>query len=98
MNKLPQQLNLQAMQNRWAAILDPILSNPTNNSSILKSVSLVTGANVVNHKLGQPLQGWIISRIRAAATIYDTQDTNQTPQLTLNLVASAPVVVDLVVF
>lgn len=86
------------MQTQWSQAIDPILINPLNSASVLKSVSLTSGANVVNHLLGAPLQGWYCSRIRASATVYDTQDTNQTPQLTLNLVASADVVVDLVVF
>ncbi len=98
MTKLPQRLPIMQMQQQWASIIDPILSNPTNNSSVLKNISLVLGANVVPHKLGQPLQGWIITRQRALASVYDTQDTNQMPDLTLNLVASAPVVVDLMVF
>ncbi len=98
MTKLPQQLSLTNMQNKWAAAIDPVLANPTINNLVLHSVQLSTGANVVNHKLGRKLQGWYPSRVRASATIYDTQDTNQTPELTLTLVASAAVVVDLVVF
>lgn len=98
MNKLPQKLSLPLMQTQWSQAIDPVISNPTNNTSILKNISLVTGANVVNHRLGHPLQGWQVIRQRAAASIYDTQDSNQTPQLTLNLVSSAPVVVDLEVF
>lgn len=86
------------MQNTWAQTLDPIISNPTTNPVILKNISLVTGPNAVNHRLGRKLQGWSLSRIRAAATVYDTQDSNPTPQLTLTLTASAPVVVDLVVW
>lgn len=95
---LPQRLNLPMMQTEWAQQLDPIIANPTVDNLILKNVSLVTGTNVINHKLGRTLQGWNPVRVRANATIYDQQDTNQTPQLTLILVASAPVVVDLVVF
>jgi hypothetical protein len=83
---------------RWASILNPFLSNPANNSLILENVSLAAGANVVNHKLGRKLSGWKTTRVRASATIYDTQDSNQTPQLTLQLVSSADVVVDLEVF
>lgn len=98
MVKLPKPLPYDLHQPQWASIIDPIISNPANNSSILQSVSLVTGSNVVNHKLGRKLQGWTIIRQRAAASIYDTQDSNQMPQLTLQLVASAPVVVDLEVF
>jgi hypothetical protein len=85
-------------QNRWATALDPMLSNPVLNTVLLKNVALTTGANIVNHKLGRDLQGWYPVRVRSSSTIYDTQDSNQTPQLTLLLVASANVTVDLVVF
>jgi len=98
MAKLSQKLPLPLMQTQWASAIQPILDNPAANPSILKSVSLVSGTNVINHKLGQPLQGWYPTRVRANATIYDAQDSNQTPQLTLVLIASAPVVVDLAVF
>lgn len=83
---------------KWASELNPLLAAPQNNSSILRSVSLVVGANVVNHLLGRPLQGWKIVRQRAAASIYDTQDSNQTPALTLQLTSSAAVSVDIEVF
>jgi hypothetical protein len=96
--KLPLRLSWDAAQDRWASIIGPLLDNPSLNSIILKNVSLATGSNVVNHKLGRNLQGWKPTRIRSAATIYDQQDTNQTPNLTLILVSSAPVVVDLEVF
>ena len=95
---LPQKLPLPLMQTQWAQQLDPIIANPTVNSIVLKNISLATGTNVVNHKLGRVLQGWKPTRVRASATLYDQQDSNQTPQLTLILVASAPVVVDLEVF
>ena len=95
---LPQKLDLPQMQTKWATQLDPIIANPILNGTQLKSVSLVTGTNTVNHLLGKKLSGWIVTRIRASATLYDTQDTNQTPQLTLVLVASAPCVVDLLVY
>lgn len=86
------------MQNNWARQLNPLLANPANQSIILKNQILVAGTNVINHKLGQKLQGWNIVRKRADASIYDTQDTNQTPQLTLLLVSNNPVVVDIEVF
>lgn len=98
MNKLPQKLPLELMRTQWSQAIDPVITNPLNNASILKNVSLMTGANVINHKLGQNLQGWWIIRQRASASVFDTQDTNQIPQLTLNLTSSANVVVDLAVF
>jgi hypothetical protein len=97
--KLPQKLSMDQMTTRWAAILNPILSNPTLDSSLLQNIILTTGNNVINHKLGRPLQGWHPVRFHGSfAQLYDTQDTNQTPQLTLNLNASAGVTIDLVVF
>lgn len=95
---LPQGLNLAQTQNTWATSLDPLLNFAPNKGLLLPNISLTTGANVVSHKLGRKLQGWIPVRVRASATLYDTQDSNQMPQLTLNLTASANVVVDLWVF
>lgn len=98
-NRLPQKLTLEQLQNRWSSLIDPVLMNPVNNSLLLKNISLVSGANVINHKLGRPLQGWFVTRMRSVAiSIYDTQDSNQMPDLTLTLNASAPCVVDLTVF
>ncbi len=90
--------NLMILQNNWSRQLNPLLANPSNQASILKEVSLAVGTNVINHKLGQKLQGWKIIRQRADASVYDAQDSNQSPQLTLVLITNNPVVVDLEVF
>lgn len=98
MSNLPQELPWSDADNKWGAILNPIVANPANNSLILKNITLTVGNNVVSHKLGRKLQGWEITRKRAQANIYDTQDSNQMPQLTLTLVSDAAVVVDIKVF
>jgi hypothetical protein len=89
---------LEKLQSVWSTILNPFIANPALNGNILQNITLTTGANVINHKLGRKLQGWYIVRQRAASSIYDTQDSNQNPQLTLTLSASANVVVDIYVF
>lgn len=86
------------MQSRWATILDPIINNPITSSSILKGINLAVGSNTVNHLLSRKLQGWTIVRINAATTIYDTQESNGTPDKTLVLVSSAACTVDILVF
>lgn len=96
--QLPKGLTLPLLQTKWAAILNPLLGNPSLDSLILENVSLNNGTNVINHTLGRKLQGWRIIRIGGAATIYDQQDSNQTPSLTLVLVSNAAVVVSLEVF
>lgn len=102
MPTLPQFQNddnaFQLMQNRWGSILNPIINNPVNQSLLLKDIPLVAGSNTINHLLSRKLQGWSIIRINAAATVYDTQSTNQNPDQTLLLVSSAPCVVSLEVF
>lgn len=98
MRKLPQKLPLDLLETQWASILDPVSTNPLNNANILKNVQLTTGSNTINHKLGRPLQGWYILRQRASASLYDTQDSNLYPELTLVLVSSANVTIDLAVF
>lgn len=95
---LPQKQPLELMQTSWASQLNPLIANPLTKGVILENISLQTGVNVINHKLGRNLQGWFTSRIRSPATISDQQDANQTPQLTLVLVASAATNINLVVF
>lgn len=89
---------LTQMQNRWAAEINPFISRLQNRSTILKEVSLVTGANIINHGLDHVLNGWKIVRQRASASIYDTQDSNPSPAISLYLNTSADVVVDIEVF
>lgn len=87
---------LNQLQTKWRSLLNPLLAQP--QAQIIKNVALVNGTTVINHLLGRPLQGWKPVRVRASATIYDAQDSNQTPQVTLVLISSAAVVVDLEVF
>lgn len=95
---LPKNLTLPMLQTQWPQQLDPILANPASNVSILKSQVLVSGKNVINHKLGAPLQGWYTTRVRQSVQLYDQQDSNPTPQLTLVLIASAAATIDLAVY
>lgn len=90
--------NYQTQQTRWAESLNPVIDLPINKGLVLQSQRLVSGANIIDHKLGRKLQGWFIVRQRAAGTFYDTQDTNSQPQLTLQLTSSTAVTVDIFVF
>lgn len=89
---------LSLMQTKWKSILDPLLGNLSSQSSLLPNVALNNGTTVVNHMLGRKLIGWSIVGINGAATIYDQQASNQTPQSTLVLISNAAVTVSLEVF
>lgn len=87
------------LQTTWSTQLNPLLAQPISSGQILKSVVLASGANIINHKLSRKLQGWFLVRVHNNfAQIYDTQDSNLTPQLTLLLNASTGVTVDIFVF
>jgi len=87
--------NMMLMQSSWSSQLNPVLGNPLTNPTLLKNVSLKTGANVINHTLGSTPIGWIVTDINAVASIYRSAAFNS---LTLTLTSSAPCVVSLAVF
>ena len=95
---LPLNLPYSQQSTKWKSQLDPILANPLTNGQLLTGVDLSNGTTVVNHKLGRKLVGWIIVGTNAAASVYDNQDSNQTPQLTLILVSNAVCTLNLWVF
>lgn len=74
--QLPLQNALYLLQTKWKAILDPLIANPLNNISILKSIVLSSGNNQIPHKLQQMQQGWIITDLNAAVSIYRYQPFN----------------------
>lgn len=92
---LAQKLPLDQMQTKWASEINPVLANPLNNVSILKNVSLASGVNIINHKLGSVQQGWFVTDIQGIATIFRSAPFNN---LTLTLTVSAPVVASIGVF
>lgn len=98
MAQLPQKLPFDLLQTRWASQLNPILANLLVQGQLLPNIDLISGTNVVNHKLGRDLIGWIITRKNDAANIYDTQAINQMPDLTLNLVSDMAVSISIWVF
>lgn len=91
--------NFDQAQSNTVTKLNQIAAIPILSGQILSKVSLSAGANAPNTNLNRALIGWFPIRFHGAwAQIYDTQDSNQNPTQTLQLVASAPVVVDLWVF
>lgn len=83
------------MQSNWSSQLNPIISNPLTNPRILKGIALTTGVNVINTGLVTTLQGWFLSDITTAVTVY--RSSPKVP-LTLTLTASGSTTCDIVVF
>lgn len=90
---------LGRMQDRIAAVLEPLLAARDVERNFLVDVALKSGVdNDVPHGLGRPVKGWRLTRIRADARVWDSQDANLNPSYTLRMRASAAVTVDLEVF
>jgi hypothetical protein len=87
--------NLSMLQTAWSSMINPFLGRPTNQTNVIQNVSLISGVTVVNHLLGRVPQGWFITDINGAATIYRSAAFNP---LTLTLTSNAAVVASIGVF
>lgn len=91
--------DISLLQTSWSQQINPIINNAANQSIILQDIQLVSGMNPpINHRLGRKLQGWKVIMQNAQASIWDSQQTNTMPQLTLLLNSDAPVTISLEVF
>jgi hypothetical protein len=85
----------QLMQSNWSSQLNPVLSNRMTNPTLLYNIDLVSGTNVINHKLGATPVGWFLTDITAPVTVYRSAAFNN---LTLTLYSSGPATISLGVF
>lgn len=87
--------NVTLLQSAWATQLEPVIEFSPNKGLILKGISLISGVNTINHRLGRKPQGYIITDMDAAATVYRSQPLND---LTLTLTSNAAANVAIWVF
>jgi hypothetical protein len=90
---------MSRMQDNVDSAISQLSVTEILQGQLVKNISLASSSTTkISHKLGRAPIGWIIVRQRASSIIWDTQDTNSNPNLTLNLNCSANVVIDLWVF
>jgi hypothetical protein len=97
MPRLPLNLTLPQTQTQWSGILNPVIANPIVNGLALTNVALIDGTTIINHTLARKMQGWFVTDINGAATIYRPALSPLNSQ-TLTLVSSAIVTVNLWVY
>lgn len=85
----------QMMQDKWASILNPLLAQPLSSAGMLTGIKISTGTNVINTLLDRKMQGWFVSDIDAAVTLFRSAPFNDK---TLTLTSSGPCNINLVVF
>ena len=91
---------INALQANVQDAVNPMSQKIQNDSLILTNVALAgpDQLNVINHTLGRPLIGWVVIRQRAGSLVYDNQDANKSPQLTLWLYSLFNTNIDILVF
>lgn len=93
--RLPKNLTWGMAQSQWPQVIDPVVNNQLNQGQLIGPIALISGTNVINHKLGRNQLGWIITDQDAASSIYRNAVFNN---LTLSLSSSAPCNISLWVF
>lgn len=93
--QLPLIKDLDLMQAKWKSILDPVLAKAFLSGQILSSIKIVSGSNVINHRLGRQMQGWILSDIDSNVQVFRSAPFND---LTLTLTSNGSAVLNLLVF
>lgn len=87
---------LSRFQDNVATALKPALAQEDAGASVATMVRLTAGVtNPVAHGLGRVLRGWQLAGLNADARVWDSQSTNPTPELTLDLHCSATCIVAL---
>jgi hypothetical protein len=77
MASLPLYLDLPHTQTQWAALLNPLLSNPLLQGRAVNNIVLVSSSpQTINHGLGRNMIGWFLIDQQAAANVYRTQPFN----------------------
>lgn len=79
----------------WATVLNPVIANPLNSIQILPNIALKNGVTIINHGLGRLMQGWVLTDLQGAASIYRSAALNA---LTLTLTSNAAVTCSIGVF
>jgi hypothetical protein len=90
---------LNRIQTNLGKQVNPVLKQKILNGALLTNVALSTTATPVPHKLGRKYAGFWVAGASANATVYQLDFAAPVQaQSVINLVASAPVTVNLWVF
>lgn len=94
-----QNKDITLLQTTWSSSLNQLLAKPLSDSNFLDNISVVSGDNVINHKLGRNIKGWIVCMMHTSfVQLYDKQLTNQMSDKTLILNSNGSSTISLIVF
>ena len=93
---LPRVFN--TIQEHIIQAVKPLLTDPFLDGVLISDLELAVGDNIIDHGLGRKYQGYLITKQNAVSSFYLSSTTNNSQHLTIILVASAAVTIDLRVF
>ena len=86
------------LQSHIKTTLNPLLELPISDGVLLTDLSIATSDTVIDHKLGRQYEGFIITRLKSNSVIFESSSTNDTPDRTIILEASATATADIYFF
>ena len=86
------------LQSHIKTALNPLLELPISDGILIKGLSIETTDTRVNHGLGREYEGFIITRLKSNSVIFESSSTNDTPDRTIILKASATATADIYFF
>lgn len=90
---------IRQLQGAVDLVFQELLKKQIIEGNFLENIALNTGVdNLVSHKLGRPVQGYIVVKRDADANIWDTEAQNTMKTSFVNLRSSADCTISLWVF
>ena len=86
--------DMSRIQSALTEAFEPLLKSPLVNAVLLGPITIGTTPTPVAHKLGRPLQSWVLAGPLADARVWEVSRNKST----LTLQASAEVTTNLLVF
>ena len=86
------------LQSHIKTALNPLLELPISDGVMIKDLTIETTDTLVNHKLGRAYEGFIITRLKTNAVIFESSSTNHTPGRIIIMKASTQATADIYFF
>ena len=86
------------LQTHIKTTLNPLLELPISDGVMLKDQTIETTDTEINHGLGREYEGFIITRLKTNATIYESATDNPSKSLYILLKASGAATADIYIF
>jgi hypothetical protein len=86
------------LQSHIRTTLNPLLELPISDGVLQTDLSIATTDTLIDHKLGRQYEGFIITRLKSNSVIYESSSTNDIPDRTIILKASATATADIYFF